>query len=550
MATKTYKPKRKISATESEEIKIPASSVDGLSTVATSGSYNDLSNKPAIPSVPTNYVTTDTAQEITGNKTVSSPQTILDTNLIIRHDVSNGKNIAISSVDQSVDILQIENNQVYYDPDGNGFPLNFQGVNPGTDGQVLTSRGANNSPEWANVPKTEVVQATGTSTTSVMSQKATTDELAKKANLNGENIFTGNQTIQDSQLSVIRDSSQGSGYIFDTYDNNSGANAGTILGVYQTGKDAGRVIIGEYSTVELTLGGNSGTSSQVLTSQGAGKTPIWTTPAKGTVTQVKINGTTKSPNNAGLVDLGTVGGGVQVLTATEVDMYLLSDGVYLWKFMSGYSSYTFYTLSGIGNTSSPKKFTFRPDSYSRLAVLEVNRPTTNYINFTLSQNIPSSVIGGGGKTITYMDGAGKIEEYSNWRISADVGGTLGGGITIIDSSIESANLKATIMPDTEENNETTNVTVSIAGANTTTIKTITKSSINFPMSLVFERTTAGGLLISETALDGAFDSFGNGDDGELYNDDIDIDIQYTTDRSSVYTYFTLNGITITPITYS
>ena len=49
MATKVYKPKRKISATESEEIKIPASSVDGLSTVATSGSYNDLSNKPTIP---------------------------------------------------------------------------------------------------------------------------------------------------------------------------------------------------------------------------------------------------------------------------------------------------------------------------------------------------------------------------------------------------------------------------------------------------------------------------------------------------------------------
>ena len=68
MATKVYKPKRKISATESEEIKIPASSVDGLSTVATSGSYNDLSNKPTIPSVPTNYVTTNTAQDITAEK--------------------------------------------------------------------------------------------------------------------------------------------------------------------------------------------------------------------------------------------------------------------------------------------------------------------------------------------------------------------------------------------------------------------------------------------------------------------------------------------------
>ena len=49
MATKVFKPKRKISATESEEIKIPASSVDGLSTVATSGSYDDLSHKPTIP---------------------------------------------------------------------------------------------------------------------------------------------------------------------------------------------------------------------------------------------------------------------------------------------------------------------------------------------------------------------------------------------------------------------------------------------------------------------------------------------------------------------
>ena len=78
MATKVYKPKRKISATESEEIKIPASSVDGLSTVATSGSYNDLSDKPTIPSVPTNYVTTDTAQTISGAKTFTA-QPIINT---------------------------------------------------------------------------------------------------------------------------------------------------------------------------------------------------------------------------------------------------------------------------------------------------------------------------------------------------------------------------------------------------------------------------------------------------------------------------------------
>ena len=42
--------------------KLAASLVSGLAKVATSGSYNDLSNKP------TNYVTTDTAQDITGIK--------------------------------------------------------------------------------------------------------------------------------------------------------------------------------------------------------------------------------------------------------------------------------------------------------------------------------------------------------------------------------------------------------------------------------------------------------------------------------------------------
>lgn len=45
--------------------KLAASLVSGLANVATSGSYNDLSNKPTIP---TNYVTTDTNQGIFGKK--------------------------------------------------------------------------------------------------------------------------------------------------------------------------------------------------------------------------------------------------------------------------------------------------------------------------------------------------------------------------------------------------------------------------------------------------------------------------------------------------
>lgn len=65
----TYKLYKKTSDTAKEEIQIPASSVSGLANVATSGNYNDLTNKPTIP---TNYVTTDTTQTISGAKTFVS----------------------------------------------------------------------------------------------------------------------------------------------------------------------------------------------------------------------------------------------------------------------------------------------------------------------------------------------------------------------------------------------------------------------------------------------------------------------------------------------
>lgn len=71
----TYKLYKKTSDTAKEEIQIPASSVSGLANVATSGSYNDLSNKPTIP---TNYVTTDTDwQEITSKKKFLTDQLII-----------------------------------------------------------------------------------------------------------------------------------------------------------------------------------------------------------------------------------------------------------------------------------------------------------------------------------------------------------------------------------------------------------------------------------------------------------------------------------------
>lgn len=180
MATKTYKPKRKISATESEEIKIPASSVDGLSTVATSGSYNDLSNKPTIP------------------------------------DVSG------------------------------------------------------------------------------------------KANLSGGNTFTGKQTLNSPASDGY--SINASGYIKGSWlqasaISNKGSNTGKVC-VFD---NSGWIYYRTPTEILTEAGGAKASDIPTKTSQLTNDSGYTTN--KGTVTQVKINGTTKSPDSAGLVDLGTISGG-------------------------------------------------------------------------------------------------------------------------------------------------------------------------------------------------------------------------------------------------
>lgn len=120
---------------------------------------------------------------------------------------------------------------------------------------------------------TEVVQTTGTSTTSVMSQKATTDELAKKANLSGGNNFTGPQRLNSSYLFLMGDDNY-QGPLLDCFDEANQSDS--IFAVHKTGTDAGEVRIGDgIATAPVMLCGNAGTSGQVFTSQGAGKTPVW-----------------------------------------------------------------------------------------------------------------------------------------------------------------------------------------------------------------------------------------------------------------------------------
>lgn len=367
MATKVYKPKRKISATESEEIKIPASSVDGLKTVATSGSYNDLSDKPTIPDVSglmpksggtftgeVKFGSTENFQGYyikrmlgylgIGTAYANLPASYKDgtwhrmwrlrfpsgsnfwgkikITLYGNYSSFNASGVMSKSITCNFNTSNIYNNVGCYDGlgvnveqdfriseaiwnatasaweiliwqqhlNGNNSPVimlecwttnntnyinAFNGITAQTveltqstsySAQKASSTGGTKTVEWATLPVYE---------NPLGEEIATMSDLSNKANLSGGNTFTGDQTVQDSQLTVVRDSSQGGGYIFDTYDGNGDANSGTILGVYQTGKDAGRVIIGEDSTAELTVGGDAGTAGQVLTSQGAGKTPIW-----------------------------------------------------------------------------------------------------------------------------------------------------------------------------------------------------------------------------------------------------------------------------------
>lgn len=72
-----------------------------LATVATSGSYNDLIDKPAIPA---NYVTTDTAQTITGDKTFA--------NIKASSFVTTGTNPKVSITQDNIQLRNSDSDQV------------------------------------------------------------------------------------------------------------------------------------------------------------------------------------------------------------------------------------------------------------------------------------------------------------------------------------------------------------------------------------------------------------------------------------------------------
>lgn len=208
MATKTYKPKRKISATESEEIKIPASSVDGLSTVATSGSYNDLSNKP------------------------TEVKSVIDYN-----DTSKNIKIGYSGAGITGDNIKY---------------IAGYTVSDGTAGNVARIK---------DISKDALKSWLGYAT---VATSGSYNDLSNKPTIPAA-ANNGTLTIKKNGTDVA------------TFGANQSTNATANITV---------------PTKVSDLTNDSGYTTN-----------------KGTVTQVKINGTTKSPNSAGLVDLGTISGG-------------------------------------------------------------------------------------------------------------------------------------------------------------------------------------------------------------------------------------------------
>lgn len=111
--------------------------------------------------------------------------------------------------------------------------------------------------------------------------------LDSKANLSDGNTFdsqqifediTGTTTINGSYVTIQPTGAQGA-YSFEVLNSNNT----TAFSI--NGDSYGRIKVG--SPVEL--GNGFGTSGQVLTSQGAGETPTWTTPA---IKSVSLSGTT------------------------------------------------------------------------------------------------------------------------------------------------------------------------------------------------------------------------------------------------------------------
>lgn len=201
-----------------------------------------------------------------------------------------------------------------------------------------------------------------------LSDKPTIPDVSGKANLTGGNTFAGKQTLN---------SPPSDGYSIDA----AGYVKGSWLQAPSTGKassNTGKVCVLDgsgwvyYRTpAEIVSDGGGAKASDIPTKTSQLTNDSGYTTNKGTVTQVKINGTTNSPDSTGLVDLGTVGGS--------------SDNS-----KHGYTQLTNESLNTITETGwyradGSNTCTNKPIASNIPFVLEVEKSTDKYIKQTLYQ---------------------------------------------------------------------------------------------------------------------------------------------------------------------
>lgn len=154
----------------------------------------------------------------------------------------------------------------------------------GTAGQVLTSQGSSSTPTWTTAGTVTSVNASGGTTGLTFSGGpiTTSGTLTLSGSLAVANGGTGATTTTGTGANVL-------------------SNSPTLAGTVNTGDVVVTgVLTLSGSTSPLILNSSTGTSGQVLISQGAGATPTWQTlTGSGTVTSVNASGGTTGLSFAG-----------------------------------------------------------------------------------------------------------------------------------------------------------------------------------------------------------------------------------------------------------
>lgn len=101
------------SLTLAQNVKVPTSNVSGLSTIATSGNYNDLSNRPTIPSK-TSQLTNDSGLAYTSQLPTSVTQLTGGTNIVYKGDIKQEKKTDSNGIQYTETTVPTANGNVTY----------------------------------------------------------------------------------------------------------------------------------------------------------------------------------------------------------------------------------------------------------------------------------------------------------------------------------------------------------------------------------------------------------------------------------------------------